>query len=219
MPVAPPEEASASSSQTDRVALFGGTFDPPHRGHIAVARAAADTFRLGKVLFAPVARQPLKAGATATSFEDRLAMVRLACAGDPRFEASAVDAPRPDGVPNYTIDTIETLLRQMPAVTLFNLVGADSFASLPHWHQHDRLLTLAQWIVVSRPGYPLTDPAIRHLAAQSPGRIHLIDTVHEEVAATELRCRLEQHLPLGDLVDPAIASYIHRHNLYTTRSS
>jgi len=217
MPVDSSEETSASHA--DRVALFGGTFDPPHCGHIAIARAAADAFRLDKVLFAPVARQPLKAGTTATSFDDRLAMVQLACADDLRFEASTIDAPRPGNAPNYTIDTLETLRRRMPSATLFNLVGADSFLTLPQWHEHDRLLTLAQWIVVSRPGYPLSDAAIQRLAAQAPGRIHLLDTVHEDVAATELRRRIEQGESVGDLVGTGVAAYIRQHNLYTIPSS
>jgi nicotinate-nucleotide adenylyltransferase len=110
-----------------RVALFGGTFDPIHRGHLAIAGAAADAFALDKVLFAPVGRQPLKGGGTPTGFGDRLAMVRLACEGDGRFVASEVDAPRGDWTPNYTVDTLQTLRWEMPDATLFVLVGADSF--------------------------------------------------------------------------------------------
>src|SRR5580704_17584024 len=106
-----------------RVALFDGSFDPPHHGHIAIATAAADVFDLDSVLFAPVGRQPLKAAGTSAPFADRLAMVELACSLDPRFAVSELDAPRPDGAPNYTVDALETLRETMPDVRPFNLVG------------------------------------------------------------------------------------------------
>ena len=89
-----------------RVALFGGSFDPPHHGHLAIATAAADALRLDSVLFGPAGRQPLKLDGTVTAFEDRLAMVELACLEDPRFTVSEIDAPRADGLPNYTVDKI-----------------------------------------------------------------------------------------------------------------
>src|ERR1700678_2836178 len=139
-----------------RVAFFGGTFDPIHRGHLAIATAAADTFALEQVLFAPTGHQPLKAGAPTASFADRLAMVSLACAEDPRFEASSIERPRPDGAANFTVDSLDALRRLCPKGTLFNLVGADSFLTLPRWHSPRRLLELAEWIVVSRPGTALT---------------------------------------------------------------
>src|SRR5580704_100017 len=140
-----------------RVALFGGSFDPPHHGHIAIASAAADAFALDRVLFAPVGHQPLKSDATPAPFADRLAMVELACKADPRFFPSDVDAPRPDGAANYTVSTLAALTEKMSDVRLFNLVGADSFLNLRRWHDPERLLELAEWIVVSRPGFPLDD--------------------------------------------------------------
>src|SRR4029453_16096512 len=125
-----------------RIALFGGTFDPPHRGHIAIATAAADAFGLESVLFAPTGQQPLKMGSAATPFPDRLAMVELACAADSRFSASTIDAPRTDGKPNSTGDKLAALQGQLPAAKLYNLVGADSFLSLRQWREPERLLAL-----------------------------------------------------------------------------
>lgn len=200
-----------------RVALFGGTFDPPHRGHLSIATAAADAFRLDKVLFAPVALQPLKPEGHPTPFADRLAMTTLACRQDPRFEASTLDAPRPDGLPNYTVDTIATLTRLHPEDTLFNLTGADSFLDLPRWREPNRLLELAEWIVVSRPGFALDnldDLADLHLTPHQRARIHLLPTVHEDVAATDLRRRLRTGDPCTDLLAPAVAAYILTHHLY-----
>src|SRR5580698_4252134 len=97
-----------------RVALFGGSFDPPHHGHIAIATAAADVFDLDTVLFAPVGRQPLKTDGASASFADRLAMVELACGSDGRFADSDLDTPRDDGRPNYTVDTLASLQEAMP---------------------------------------------------------------------------------------------------------
>lgn len=197
-----------------RIALFGGTFDPPHLGHLAVATAAADAFQLDSILFAPAGRQPLKLNSTPSSFADRLAMTTLACAQDERFHASAIDAPRPDGRPNYTVDTLAELEQTMPAVVLFNLVGADAFLSLPHWREPARLLALAEWIVVSRPGFSLDDLSALGLTPQQRTRVRLLETVHEEISATSLRERLRTGDPCADLIPAAVSTYIQTHRLY-----
>ena len=198
-----------------RVALFGGSFDPPHRGHVAIARAAADRFQLDQVLFAPAGRQPLKAAHAVASFADRLSMTALACGEDSRFRPSGIDAPLPGGKPNYTVDTLHTLLDSMPrGDVLYNLVGADSFHSLARWHEPKKLLELAEWIVVSRPGFTLEEPKGMTLSAAQRSRIHLLDSVHEEVAATDLRERLQRGDPCRDLLPGEVSAYIHRHHLY-----
>ena len=153
-----------------RVAFFGGTFDPIHRGHLRLASAAADAFALDRILFAPVGNQPLKYEAAIASYPDRLAMVRLACGPqpsqpatevgtnpnppDPRFSVSDLDAPRQGDAPNYTVDTLATLARDLPGASLYVLTGANSFLDLRRWRSPDRLLELAEWIVVSRPEFP-----------------------------------------------------------------
>jgi len=197
-----------------RVALFGGTFDPPHHGHIAIATAAADVFDLYSVLFAPVGRQPLKPDGVPASFADRLVMVALACRVDPRFVVSDVDAPRDDGTPNYTVQTLAALHEALPEERLFSLVGADSFLKLPRWHEYKRLLELAEWIVVSRPGFPLANLTELNLTPLERSRIHLLQTVHEDVAATNLRERLEAGDPCADVLDPTVSAYIKAHHLY-----
>ncbi len=196
-----------------RLALFGGTFDPIHRGHLAIATAAADAFALDRILFAPTGRQPLKPGEATAPYTDRLAMVTLACGSDERFAASGLDAPHADGSANYTVDLLAALRTQYPDATLFHLVGADSFQSLPRWREPERLLTLAEWIVVSRPGFPLDLPA---LALNPQARIHILNSVHEDVSATELRRRLEQGDPCRDLIPAAVSAYITAHHLYRT---
>lgn len=201
-----------------RVAFFGGSFDPPHLGHVAIATAAADHFELDQVLFAPVADQPLKTKRALASFADRLAMVELACAGDARFCASAIDAARPDGGPNYTIDTLRRLRSQLAwHVDLFSLVGADAFLDLPRWRDPDGLLAICEWIVASRPGFAL--PAA---AAPQTQRIHVLDWVEVDISATAIRAALQataqgrgesMAVEAGPLPS-AVELYIRQHRLY-----
>jgi nicotinate-nucleotide adenylyltransferase len=202
-----------------RVALFGGTFDPPHCGHVGIARAAADAFALDTVLFAPTAQQPLKAEIEATSFPERMAMVELACTADPRFIPSTIDGPRADGGPNYTVDTLTALRNQMPTAMLFHLVGADSFLSLPHWRDPKRLLSLAEWIVARRPGYSLSDLSGMGLTGAERAHVHLLETVYVDVSATEVRQRLAAGESCQDLLSPEIVRYIREHRLYQSRDA
>jgi nicotinate-nucleotide adenylyltransferase len=206
-----------------RVAFFGGTFDPIHRGHLRLAAAAANAFALDRVLFAPVGLQPLKSDGAMASFADRLEMITLALAStDSRqpatsnFLVSTLDAPRPDGAPNYTVDTLATLALEYPDDNLFALTGADSFLDLRRWRSPDRLLDLAEWIVASRPEFPLTEAQLGPLAL-TPGqraRVHLLTTLHEDVSATELRRRLRMGDPCPGLLPTPVAAYIRAHRLY-----
>lgn len=218
-----------------RRAIFGGTFDPPHRGHMAIARAAADAFHLDQVLFAPTGRQPLKLKSNPSSFADRLAMVTAACVDacradrarpesrlESRFAVTELDAPRPGGLPNYTVDTLTALRALYPDDTLFSLAGADSFLNLHHWREPQRLLELTEWIVVTRPGYPLTPLteerlAPLHLTAAQRERVHILTDVQEDVSATGLRERLRHGDPCADLLSPSVADYIRKRALYLPR--
>jgi nicotinate-nucleotide adenylyltransferase len=135
-----------------RVAFFGGTFDPPHLGHLGVASAARAALGLDSVLFAPVGTQPLKPQGTVAGFEDRLAMTRLAIAAEPGFALSLADAPKSSGLPNYTLETLLALRAQLPPPSaLFCLMGADSFAAFRRWHRAAEIPFVAPLIVASRP--------------------------------------------------------------------
>jgi nicotinate-nucleotide adenylyltransferase len=212
-----------------RRAIFGGTFDPPHRGHMAIARAAADAFQLDQVLFAPTGRQPLKLKTNPSSFPDRLAMVAAACADACHldqatghrlatncFAVTDLDGPRPGDLPNYTVDTLTALRALYPGDTLFSLAGSDSFLNLHRWREPQRLLELTEWIVVSRPGYPLTEDRLAplRLTPAQRARVHLLTSVEEDVSATSLRDRLQQGDPCTDLLSPSVADYIQKHALY-----
>jgi len=152
-----------------RVAFFGGSFDPPHQGHLAIARAARDALRLDSVVFAPVGAQPLKPLGSSAGFDDRVAMTRLAIAKDAGFSVSLVDAPRIPAAPNYTIDSLIQLRGLLPpASDLYCLIGADSFLSMSRWHRAAEIPFVAPLIVAARPGQSLDD-----LAAALPAGLRL----------------------------------------------
>jgi nicotinate-nucleotide adenylyltransferase len=205
-----------------RIALFGGTFDPPHRGHIAIAKAAADAFSLDRIFFAPTGKQPLKTTAPAASFEDRFAMVDIATSTDMRFSASLIDAPRMDGGPNYTVDALSRLgnlmaIEDATSSTMHCITGADAFLDLRRWRQPELLLELAEWIVVSRPGFSLRDLRPLALTPHQLARVHILDNIHEDISSTCLREALQAGLNIDDLLAPGVANYIHQHHLYTSK--
>jgi len=140
------------------IALFGGTFDPIHAGHVQAARAAARKFRLGRVLFIPTGNPPHKYRHRLTPFPQRYCMVALACAGDERLIPSLLEAPTTEGKPCYSIDTVRKVRRSLHKNDrLFFLIGVDAFLELPYWKEYRRLLDLVDFIVVSRPGFDVNE--------------------------------------------------------------
>ena len=149
---------SESVGGVQRVAFFGGSFDPPHMGHLAVARAALEALSLDKVLFAPVGTQPLKPAGSTARFHDRVEMTRLATAGEPAFELSLADAPKPGDRPNYTLETLLSVKAELTKNSeLYCLMGADSYAGLQRWFRAAEIPFVAPLVVASRPGEPLHD--------------------------------------------------------------
>ena len=222
-----------------RIAFFGGTFDPPHRGHIAIARAAMTRLGLDQVLVAPVGTQPLKGAHS--SFEDRLAMVRLAVAAEPGLVASSVDAPLPGGQPNYTFATLQRLQRHLqPSDELFCLLGADSFLTLKRWHQCAELLLFCDFVVAGRPGFSLRqfsdalpegventgeyrESAFTRFELAGPsGRqstLFLLPDLDQDISATEIRAALAGGSEQQTVLAPAVAEYIRSHALYRPEAS
>ena len=162
------------------IAFFGGSFDPPHLGHIGIARAALAALHLDTVLFTPVGVQPLKPQGSTAGYEDRVAMTELAIKGVPEFAICLADAPNPNGQPNYTIDTLLQLRKQFPPAALFTLMGADSLLSLPHWHRAAEIPFLAPLIVASRPGEHL-----ENLAAVLPAGLSIREDVEKATGAPD----------------------------------
>jgi nicotinate-nucleotide adenylyltransferase len=140
-----------------KAAIFGGTFDPIHEGHLAAARLAAGLFQLDRVLFIPANAPPHKHGRAYAPYADRLRMIELACKGIDGFEGSRLE----EGTErSYSIDTIEKLRAQIaPADELYFLIGADAFAEIRTWHRWQDVAKAVRFIVVSRPGYRYDMPA------------------------------------------------------------
>jgi len=200
-----------------RIGFFGGSFDPPHRGHLAVARAAAEAFALDRVLLAPTAQQPLKPEGATASYADRLEMVTLLCHELPYLEPSALDAPLHGGQPNFTIDTLTRLRVELSAQdSIFVIVGADAFLDLRRWRSPDALLAIADWIVVTRPGFSLAELDALSFTPAQRGRVHLLGGVAEEVSATNLRQRLLDSQDCTPMMPAAVLDYIRRLHLYGT---
>jgi nicotinate-nucleotide adenylyltransferase len=168
-----------------RVAFFGGSFDPPHLGHLAVARAARAALDLDTVLFAPVGAQPLKPCGLTASFADRLTMTGLAIDGEQGFAVSLADAPKPSGAPNFTIETLQNLRAALPPESdLFCLMGADSYFSLRYWHRSAEIPFAAPLIVASRPGQRLDD-----LRAALPEGLTMDSAPGAEITRSEVLIR------------------------------
>ena len=220
-----------------RIALFGGTFDPPHLGHIAIALAAVERLALDQILMAPVGTQPLKAGWRHSSFSDRLAMVELAVASQPKLAASSIDAPLPGRQPNYTYATLQRLRQRLaPEDVLFCLLGADSFLTLHRWHRCAELLLLCDFIVAARPGFSLdaltaalptgvvntgetrTAAFTRFGLAGPAGEqsaLFVLPDLDQNISATGIRSGLAEGSELPPELAPAVADYIRSHGLYT----
>jgi nicotinate-nucleotide adenylyltransferase len=182
------------------IALFGGTFDPIHRAHLAIAREAADRFHLDRVLFVPAAHPPWKD--SGTPYADRLRMVELASATDPRLEASRLE----EGVgKSYSIDTVERAQRLYPEARIYFIIGTDAFADVEKWHRADDLLRAVEFIVVARPGHVFTSP--------QGARVHRIDALALDVSSSAIRRELAKGGDTADLT-PTVAAYIRRHHLY-----
>jgi nicotinate-nucleotide adenylyltransferase len=222
-----------------RVAFFGGSFDPPHRGHLAIARAAIGRLALDRVWMAPVGVQPLKPDGFSTGFADRLAMVKLAAAADPAIVASAIDAPRNDSKPNYTIDVLTSIKDSLPpGDTLFFLLGADAFLSLKQWQGAPRLPFICDFIVAGRPGFLMEDvpstlpsgiDAEREHSEDAPSdvvtwllrndcgeqsRLYLMPDLQEDISATHIRAALAGEESEEGVLSPAVLRYIRERGLY-----
>jgi nicotinate-nucleotide adenylyltransferase len=186
-----------------RLALFGGTFDPIHDAHLRIAREAARTFRLDKVLLIPASRPPHKEGVTRTSYEHRYRMVEIATQREPLCKASRLDE---SGGSSYSIWTIQRARADMkPGDQLYFLIGADAFAEIHTWHRWREVLSAVEFIVVSRPG--ATFERIEG------ARVHRLDGLDLTISSSEVRRKLAAGEPVPELM-PGVREYIRRNELY-----
>ena len=196
------------------IGILGGTFDPVHIGHLAVADEAASRLGLAEVLFVPAGKPWLKADAKILPAEHRLKMVKLAIADKPRFKLSTIEVEREGST--YTVDTIAELRRQFGAGDeLFFIIGWDNLADLPRWRQPGRLSSMCRLVVVPRVGCPVPD--LDSLEAVIPGlsqRVVMLDKPEIDVSASVIRERVRRGLSISRLVPEAVARYIKEQGLY-----
>jgi nicotinate-nucleotide adenylyltransferase len=210
-----------------RLGVLGGTFDPPHYGHLLLADTARVQLRLERVLFVPAGQPPHKPQAQPTLVAHRVALVQAALtdASEPAFSLSRVDVDRPG--PHYTVDTLKILYEAFPAVQIWFLIGADSLADLPKWRMPQRIISLVRLGVLSRPGYVADLDALADRLSVVDGSATAIDLRQHidwltgpslDISSTALRARARQKLPLRYLVPPSVEAYVREHNLYDVES-
>jgi nicotinate-nucleotide adenylyltransferase len=236
--IGPPESQGVSREQgrERRIALFGGTFDPIHIGHLAVARAAERRFHLDEIHFIPTGHPPHKPLRGMASYADRYAMVSIACADHPKFVPSLAEsgAGHSGREVFYSVDTVKHFKQKHhgPGVHLYFLLGTDSFLHIPSWKDYETLLGLCDFIVASRPGFDVAalrlviPPELfaRRGAAHAPldpraialrrTVVYVLDTVSSHVSATDVRHRLDRHQTIHGLVPPRVEEYITKKALY-----
>jgi nicotinate-nucleotide adenylyltransferase len=200
----------------ETVGLLGGTFDPIHNGHLAIARRVRDALGLAGVIFIPAGMPPHKPGQLVSPGVDRAAMIALAIAPDPRLSLSTMELDRPG--PSYTADTLAGLADLAEGQLLEFILSSEAFAGFPTWHEPGRILELARLAVVPRAGARPVDTG--WLDAQLPAwrdRVDFVDGPLVDVSASVIRDRVRAGLPIDGLVPQAVADYIAAHRLYTER--
>ena len=195
-----------------RIALYGGTFDPVHIGHLEVARRVSQLFEIEKVLFIPAQVAPHKIGRPVTEPIHRYAMLALATQNDPQLSISTFELDAPDR--RYTVDTIANFQRALGDSTeLFFIMGADSWAEITTWREWERLLAMINFIVVTRPGY---EPGTGLQENARAPNLFFTDVVMNDVSATNIR-RLarERHFDeLAGLLPEPVLEYIKKYEIY-----
>ena len=182
-----------------KIGIYGGTFDPVHHAHLILARDALETLNLDEIIFVPAAISPLKKTAPVASGELRLAMLRAAIKGEPKFVVDECELRRPP--PSYTIDTVEELLRGHMHTAIYCLIGEDNVQTLKKWHRFDELKKIVNFVILDRKGQPST--------SSYPVIDRKID-----ISATEIRMRVASGRSIRYVVPPAVEEIIRREKLY-----
>ena len=187
-----------------RIGIFGGTFDPPHVGHLLAASDAVEALALDRLLIIPAAEQPLKAGIVTASAAQRLEMTRRMAGRDPRFEVDPIEIER--GGLSFTVDTLRAIRARFaadPGLALFLLIGADVLATLPKWREPEALMTLADLVVLTR-----------DRGGELPPAVQVLKTRRVDVSSTEIRARVRDGRSIRAFVPDAVADYIATERLY-----
>lgn len=188
-----------------QIGVFGGSFDPVHLGHLIVAQAVAEALDLDRVRFVPAGHQPLKAPDCLAGSADRVEMLRLGLAGNPRFVIDEREIKRSGQ--SYTVDTLLSLRDDFPRDRLFLMIGADAANELSSWHDVGRLPELASVVVLTRPGAP---------TPSHPAIAKVVEVPAIGISATAIRQAVQQGRSIRYLVPDAVREYIGAHRLYLT---
>ena len=189
-----------------RLGIFGGSFDPPHLGHLLPVIDAAEALSLDAVHFVPAGEQPFKIGRAAASAEHRLAMTERLVAGIPGFRADSMEIDRP-GL-SYTVDTVARMAAEHPSAKLVLLLGVDAWALFEQWREPERIRELAAIAVLAREGAPVPADAPRNATVQ------VLQTRRVDISSTELRARVADGRTIRGFMPDAVADYIAEHRLY-----
>jgi len=197
-----------------KTGVMGGTFDPVHLGHLAVAAEAVRELALDEIIFMPAGHPYFKAQAKISPAEDRVNMLKLAIAGLPHYRISLIEIERPG--PSYAVDSMDKMRTQMdPSDELFFIMGWDSLLTLYRWYEAGRLIRLCRIIAAPRPGY--TRPDLSSLEKDLPGiskRAVVMDGPLVDISSTDIRKKARQGLSIDSLVPPGVAQYIRERGLY-----
>ncbi|MDP2975661.1 MAG: nicotinate-nucleotide adenylyltransferase [Anaerolineales bacterium] len=193
--------------------IFGGTFDPPHLGHLILAAEAHQQLSLTRLLWVLTPDPPHKQAAPILPLAHRLAMLQLAISGDADFELSRVEMDRPD--PHYALDTLNLLAEQNPGAEMVYLMGGDSLHDLPTWHRPADLLSACRYLgVMRRPGDNIDLPALEAILPGITSKVRFVEAPLLEIASHEIRQRIAEGHPFRYYLPPAVYRYIVRHQLY-----
>ena len=196
-----------NADEVRRIGIMGGTFDPIHHGHLVAASEVADRFALDEVVFVPTGHPWQKGDVAVSPAEDRYLMTVIATASNPRFHVSRVDIDR--GGPTYTVDTLRDLRDEYgPKAQLFFITGSDALAKILSWKDTDQIFTLAHFIGVTRPGFPLSDA---HLPADT---VSLVQVPAMAISSTDCRARVAAGKPVWYHVPDGVVQYIAKRHLY-----
>ena len=200
---------------TARVGVLGGTFDPPHLGHLILASEALTQLQLTRLLWVLTALPPHKQDNAIAPVEDRLAMLRLALAGETAFELSTVDIDRPG--PFYTLDTLRLLKHRNPSDEMILVLGGDSLHDLPDWHRPAELVAACTEIgVMRRPGDAIDLSALETRLPGLTAKVRFVDAPLLEISSHQIRERIRRHQSFKYYVPPTVHEFILSHGLYLT---
>ena len=195
------------------IGIFGGTFDPPHLGHLILAAEARAQLNLERLLWVLTPDPPHKQGQSIAPLEHRLEMVKLAIANDPQFEISEVELTRAG--PHYALDTVHILAGQNPGVNLVYLMGGDSLRDLPHWHRPADFISACHLIgVMRRPGDTVELAALEKSLPGLRSKVRFVEAPLLDIAAREIRRRIADKQPFRYFLPERVYEYIDSHGLY-----